>query len=87
MGDNGNSERTFDFVCFRCNRPIKPGEKMLSVCVSLETTTADGSIKGIEAYTISQLCFGCASVTLTEAVVDKDLLMPTTPLMGEEREC
>ena len=84
MGNNNSCDEKLEFVCFRCDRPIKPGEKMLSVCVSLETPITDGSIDGIEVYTISTLCFGCASVFLTEAVLNKKLTMPTA--LFEETE-
>jgi hypothetical protein len=77
MGNNGSLGEGFDFVCFRCGRIIKPGEKMITVHTSIEMPTGCGSIDTLEDYAISSLCFGCASIMLTEAVIDKRLIMPT----------
>jgi len=81
MGNNG-SGKLFSFVCFRCGRVIEPKDKMLTVSVSVETPRDDGSIDGVESYAISSLCFCCASVILTEAVVDKGLTMPICYYQG-----
>lgn len=51
--------------------------------VSLETPTQDNSIECTESSAVSSLCFPCASVILSEAVVSSKQLM-TPPAMGEE---
>jgi hypothetical protein len=76
MGNNGSSGSKLNFVCFRCDRIIEPGEKMHSVTVSTETPTGDGSITDVEGAAISQLCNGCASVLLSQAVIAEKLIMP-----------
>lgn len=84
MGNNGSSSEGFNFVCFRCGRIITSGEKMITVHTSIEMSVACGSIDTIEDYAISSLCFGCASIILTEAVINKRLTMPTyTAVIGE----
>ncbi|PIP48587.1 MAG: hypothetical protein COS87_02865 [Chloroflexi bacterium CG07_land_8_20_14_0_80_45_17] len=85
MGNNGSSGEMFDFVCFRCRSTIKPGEKMFTMSVSLETPEDDGTVNVNENYAISSLCLGCASVILVEAVLDKKLTMPG-PLFEELEE-
>jgi hypothetical protein len=77
MGNNG-SGGTFDFVCSRCNRIIKSDQKTLTLSVSRETPTDKEAAECIESYAISSLCFHCASVLLSEAVVNKGLTEPTT---------
>lgn len=81
MGNNG-SGKLFSFVCFRCGGVIEPKDKMLTVSVSVETPKDDGSIDCVGSYPISSLCFCCASVILTEAVIDKGLTMPTCYYQG-----
>jgi hypothetical protein len=76
MGNNGASGIKLNFVCFRCDRIIEPGEKMHSVTVSTETPTGDGSITDVEGHAVSQLCNGCASVLLSQAVMAEKLIMP-----------
>lgn len=84
MGNNGSSgNHIFCFRCGRiCGRIVEPREKTLSICVSIQTATDNGSIDGVEEYTISQLCLCCASVILTEAVVSKKLIRPTSTFEG-----
>jgi hypothetical protein len=77
MGNNG-SGGIFDFVCSRCDRIIKPDERMLTISVSTETPTRKGAVECIESYAISSLCLSCASILLSEAVINKGLVTPTT---------
>jgi len=81
MGNNG-SGKMFNFVCFRCGRVIEPKDKMLTISLSIETPRDDSSVDGIESYAISTLCLCCASVILTEAVINKGLVMPA-PIFEE----
>jgi hypothetical protein len=50
---------------------------MVSLSVSVETPTEDGGLESNEATAISTLCFGCASVLLSQAITrDPSLMMP-----------
>jgi hypothetical protein len=72
---NNNEMSQFNFVCFRCGGIIKPDERMITVSVSLETPTRDNSIESIDCTSISSLCFPCAAILISKAVVSDDQLM------------
>ncbi len=76
MGNNGSSGSKLNLVCFRCDRIIEPGERMHTVSASIETPTEDGSVNVLACDAVSQLCGGCASVLLSEAVIAENLVMP-----------
>ena len=77
MEDFEIKEQKSNFVCFRCGCIIKPGEKMVSSSVTVETPTEDGELDVIESVGISTLCTGCASVLLSQAITsDPSLMMP-----------
>lgn len=76
MGNNGSSGSKLNFVCFRCDRVIEPDERMHTVSASIETPTEDGSVHVLACDAVSQLCGGCASVLLSEAVIAEKLVMP-----------
>lgn len=83
MRNNEVSQQKLNFVCFRCGSIIKPDDRMITMSVSLEAPTKDNSIECIESAAISSLCFPCASVLISKAVVgDEQLMMPTA--MDEE---
>lgn len=87
MGKGSEYEQKYNFVCFRCGRIIKTDERMVSMSVSLEAPTTDDSIKNLESSAVSTVCFGCASVLLSEAfVADKLLMMPLAQDEKEEEE-
>ena len=64
--------------CSRCPTIIKPGERYVSLNLTLEVPVPDGSIGVLERHALTQLCFGCASLLLTEVVVQKKMLRPLT---------
>ena len=76
MGNNGSSGSKHHFVCFRCDRIIEPEERMHTMSATIETPTGDGSVNVLAADAVSQLCGGCASVLLSEAVIGEKLVMP-----------
>ena len=76
LGNNGSSGSKLNFVCFRCDRIIEPDERMHTVSASIETPTEDGSVHVLACDAVSQLCGGCASVLLSEAVIAEKLVMP-----------
>jgi len=77
MEDFEIAEQKTNFVCFRCGCIIKPGEKMVSSSVTMETPMEDDSLDVIESIGISTLCLGCASVLLSQAITsDPSLMMP-----------
>jgi len=85
MEDSEITEHKYNFVCFRCGGIIKTGEKMVNMCVSVETPTENGSLEYIEGTAVSSLCFGCASVLLSKAIVsDPKLMMPPAQDLVEE---
>ena len=49
------------FACSNCGRAIASGEKMLTVCASLETPNSDGSIEHFDDFTVSYVCQYCLS--------------------------
>jgi hypothetical protein len=57
---------------------------MVTIAVNSETSNQDGSVECTESSAISSLCFGCASVLITEAVIDKKLTEPNMDC--EEKE-
>lgn len=86
MGNNGSSGSKYNFVCFRCNRIIEPGERMHTLSASIETPTEDGSVGVIVSQDISCLCGDCASVLLAEAAIGEKLTMPPAATEGTEEE-
>jgi tetratricopeptide (TPR) repeat protein len=85
MQDFKVTEQKYNFVCFRCGRIIKTGEKMVSLSVSVESPTQDGGLESSDASTISTLCFGCASVLLAQAITrDTGLMMPVPERAEQE---
>jgi len=76
MGNNGSSGIPLNFVCFRCDRVIKPHKKMFTVSVSIDAVAEDGSIESSHSCVISSLCFGCAYILLAEAAISKNIVMP-----------
>jgi hypothetical protein len=67
-------------VCSRCDRSIEPGEKMFSMHVSLLKLRPNYSVQLIEQHHLSQFCFGCASMILTDAAITEKLITPITCL-------
>jgi len=83
MEDFEITEQKSNFVCFRCGCIIKPGEKMVSSSVTIETPTEDDELNVIESTAISTLCLGCASVLLSQAITrDPSLMMPSQQESG-----
>lgn len=77
MKDFKITGQRYNFVCFRCGCIIRPGEKMVSLSVSVETPTEDGGLEASDANAISTRCSGCASVLLGQAITrDPRLMMP-----------
>jgi len=50
------------FACTNCGKIIEPGEKMLTLCASLETPLNDGTLECLDDYVVSQVCFDCSSI-------------------------
>jgi|GEM_PF-3596442 len=67
--------------CFRCSRTIKKGEKMFSLCISMEKQTGPRNLEIMESGSVSTLCFNCVSVLLSKAITDDEELM--LPSRGE----
>jgi hypothetical protein len=63
-------------VCFRCGEVVGPDDRMLSIIVEMEVPSKDGAFNRIESRNVSQLCFGCASIMLTRAVLKQNLVEP-----------
>lgn len=82
MPDDASWGKDFRFPCFRCGSTAEPREKMLYVSVCIENRREDGSVDSVDEYTISQLCLRCAAVILTQAVLDKQLIMPNPLAQG-----
>ena len=77
MNNSGDVQPKLNFVCFRCGSIIKAEDRMMSLSISLETPTEDDAIQQLENIAVSSLCFACASLMLSEAIVaDKHLMMP-----------
>lgn len=72
------NNKAFGPVCFRCDRSIEPGEKMFTIYISLAKFKSDFSFDCIDERPLSQFCFGCASMILTEAAITERLVTPMT---------
>ena len=72
------NDRAYTPVCSRCDRSIEPGEKMFVMNVSLLKLKPNYSFNLIEQHHLSQFCFGCASMILTDAAVTEKLITPIT---------
>ncbi|MFC2014021.1 hypothetical protein ACFLU8_03990 [Chloroflexota bacterium] len=70
----------FPVSCSKCSKMIYLQEKYISLYFSLETPISDGSIEVLESHILTQLCFGCAGVILTEAAVRQKMMAPTSLL-------
>ena len=64
--------------CCRCPKVIKPGERYVSLNMTMETPAEDGTIGVMAYHDLTRLCFGCASVMLTEAIFKKQMLNPAS---------
>jgi hypothetical protein len=76
--DTGNAtERVSRPVkCARCAATMLCGERNISLNLTFEATEPGGGVGVFERHTLTQLCFGCASLLLTETVVQKKMLRP-----------
>jgi hypothetical protein len=72
------NDKVYDPICSRCDRSIKPGEKMFAMHVSLLKVKPNYSLALIEQHHLSQFCFGCASMILTDAAITEKLVTPIT---------
>ena len=61
----------FPISCSRCWKMIHLQERFISLYFSLETPNREDSVDTLESHMLSQLCFDCAGVMLTEATVNK----------------
>jgi hypothetical protein len=70
--------KVYDLICSRCDRSIEPGEKMFAMHISLLKIKPNYSLELIEQHHLSQFCFGCASMILTDAAITEKLVTPIT---------
>lgn len=72
------NDKVYDPVCSRCDRNIEPGERMFAMHVSLLKVKPNYSVQLIEQHHLSQFCFGCAAMILTDAAITEKLVTPIT---------
>lgn len=72
------NDKAYDLFCSRCERNFKPGEKMFAMYVDLFRVKPNYSLALIEQHHLSQFCFSCASMILTDAAITEKLVTPIT---------
>ena len=62
MENEESSGEKHVYACTNCGDTIEVGEKMLTLCASLETPLGDGTLECLEDCVVSQVCSYCSSI-------------------------
>jgi hypothetical protein len=62
--------------CARCATAIPVGERYFGLNLMFEAVEPGGGCSVYERHALTQLCFGCASMLLTEMAAQKKMLRP-----------
>ena len=62
MGSEEEFQDGYTFTCANCGNTVAPGERMLTLCTSLEIPICNGVVECTEDSVVSHLCSYCASL-------------------------